>query len=135
MPVRPKMEEPVEKDPFADMYNLANKSLSSKTAPKPNPFDDNMFSSPGTGYKPDSFSGTKSQNYGNQKAAEDLFGGSDNFSDDFFGGTGAASKAADDLFGGGDNMSQPSNMYVGHSNDMLGGMGQPKGPSNDFDFF
>ena len=129
IPAKPKIEKPVEKDPFADMYNLAKNSLSSKAAPRPNPFDDDIFAPPGSGYKPDPFGGVKSQ-----KAAEDLFGGPDN-SSNFFGGTGAASKAADNLFGGRDNMNQPNNMYGGQSNNMFGGMQQPKGPSNDFDFF
>lgn len=135
---KPKVETPVKKDPFDDMYSLANNSLTSKVniAPKSNPFDDDEFTSGSTNFKSTApadpaalFGGVKSQ-----KAAEELFGGPDNSPNDFFGGEMGggmtSTKAADDLFGGMDN-----NMYGGASNNMFGGMSQPKKPSNDFDFF
>lgn len=126
---KPKVEMPAKKDPFDDMYSLANNSLTSKVniAPKPNPFDDDGFTSGSTSFKSAApadpaaalFGGVKSQ-----KAAEELFGGPDNSSNDFFGGGMGggmpSSKAAEDLFGGIDNNTYGGSSNMNQSNNMFG---------------
>eukprot|EP00826_Nyctotherus_ovalis_P018638 TRINITY_DN15601_c0_g1_i3.p4 TRINITY_DN15601_c0_g1~~TRINITY_DN15601_c0_g1_i3.p4 ORF type:complete len:150 (+),score=47.13 TRINITY_DN15601_c0_g1_i3:1456-1905(+) len=136
-PMKPRMEEPAQKDPFADMYSLANSSLTSKAHPKPTPFDDDPFGQ--GGYKPTAASSAADDLFGgakSQKAAEELFGGPDTSStNDFFGGS-SSKAAADDFFGGmpaSNSFNKPPAMH--QPNDMFGGMSQPKGPGNDFDFF